>query len=85
MLMGVSLSRKVSFSKMMLSMLVVSIQVFYFISPATGGLQNERVEGYLYKLILETTSDWTTMEILGGPLVVGYNYTITQGVEMLQT
>jgi hypothetical protein len=65
---------------MMLSILVVSIQVFYFISPITGGLQNGRVEGYLYKLVLETISDWTTVEVFNGPLVVGYNYTVVQGL-----
>jgi glycoprotein endo-alpha-1,2-mannosidase len=73
--------KKASSSKIILLTLTIPILVlvFYSISPTTSGLQNEMVEGYLYKLILETTSDWTTMEILGGPLIVSYNYTITQG------
>lgn len=75
--------KKALSSKIILLTFTISILVlvFYSILPDTSGLQNEMVEGYLYKLILETTSDWTTMEILGGPLIVGYNYTITQGLD----
>ena len=75
--------KKAPSSKIILLTFTISILVlvFYSILPDTSGLQNEMVEGYLYKLILETTSDWTTMEILGGPLIVGYNYTITQGLD----
>jgi len=54
---------------------------FYFISKATTELQNETMGGYLYKFVLETNSDWTTVDILDGPLVIGYNYTIIQGLE----
>jgi hypothetical protein len=53
----------------------------YFISKATTELQNETIGGYLYKLVLETNSDWTTVDILGGPLIIGYSYTIIQGLE----
>ena len=72
---------KISLPKTILLTLLVFILVFYSIPPATSGLQSEMVEGYLYKLILETTSDWTTMEILGGPIIIGYNYTVTQGLD----
>jgi len=64
-----------------IEILLIFVAIFYSISPATSELQNEMVEGYLYKLILETTSDWTTVKVLGGPLIIGYNYTVTQGLD----
>jgi len=68
-------------SKIVILMLVFSVTILYSIPTATSELRNETVEGYLYRLVLETTSDWTTVDILGGPLVAGYNYTLTQGLD----
>jgi len=68
-------------SKIILSMLVFSVTILYSIPTATSELRNERVGGYLYRLVLETTSDWTTVDILDGPLVAGYNYTLSQGLD----
>jgi hypothetical protein len=44
-------------------------------SPST-----ETVEIYLYTVIIETDSDWTTIEFSSGATVIGYNYTLIQGV-----
>jgi hypothetical protein len=38
------------------------------------------VEIYLYVLIIEMDSDWAKIEFSGGPTVIGYNYTLIQGL-----
>jgi len=73
------LTKRTPSSEIILVILFFSILVLYPVSPVTSGLWNEIVGAYLYKLILETTSDWTTIEVLDGPLIIGYNYTVTQG------
>ncbi|MEM0050967.1 MAG: endo-1,3-alpha-glucanase family glycosylhydrolase [Sulfolobales archaeon] len=37
------------------------------------------VEVYLYVFIVEVNSDWAYVEFLGGPTVVGYDYTLVKG------
>ncbi|MEM2998506.1 MAG: PKD domain-containing protein [Thermoproteota archaeon] len=41
----------------------------------------DTVEIYLYMLVVETDSDWASVEFSSGPTVVCYNFTLTQGPE----
>jgi len=49
--------------------------------PFSYSTEEVTIEVYLYMIVVETNSDWTTVEFSGGPIVVGYNYTLTRGSE----
>ena len=49
--------------------------------PFAHSIEEVTVEVYFYMIAVETNSDWTTVEFSGGPIVVGYNYTLTRGSE----
>lgn len=49
--------------------------------PFAHSIEEVTVEVYFYMIAVETNSDWTTVEFSGGPIVVGYNYTLTWGSE----
>jgi hypothetical protein len=52
-----------------------------FFSNITLSYSGETVDIYLYKIIIETDSDWTKIYFSGGPIVIGYNYTIIRGLD----
>jgi hypothetical protein len=52
-----------------------------FFSNITLSYSGGTVDIYLYKIIIETDSDWTTINFSSGPIVIGYNYTIIRGLD----
>lgn len=48
---------------------------------ATANSLDRAIDVYFYIVVVETDSDWTSVEVFGGPIVVGYNYTLIQGSE----
>lgn len=76
---GIIFSYGFILNKLIILTISIIILSLSFQLPISLSLQDEDLEVYLYKIVIESDSDWTTIDITEGPLVVDYNATLVQG------